>query len=132
MVKLVGAGYLVLLGVFALRSALRRQAPHDEHDVSEATHPWSQAFLTNVLNPKAALFFVAVIPQFVPANSGVADTALLAAVTVLFGALWWPMIAAVASRLSGLRQSPRMRRTLDAVTGIGLVVLGVRLARTPH
>lgn len=134
LVKLLGACYLVILGLGTLRSSLRREADPDASGApaSGAGHPWRQAFLTNVLNPKAALFFVALLPQFVPSDSGSSATLLLAGATVAFGAVWWPTIVLIASRLSGLPRARRVRRALDALTGAGLVILGVRLARTPH
>lgn len=132
-VKLLGACYLVALGIGALRSALRGETlPHSHADAAHATaHPWRQAFLTNVLNPKAALFFVALLPQFVPSTSGFDITLLLALATVMFGALWWPAIVFLASRLSRVLQTPRIQRRIDGVTGLAFVALGLRLASTP-
>lgn len=126
-VKLVGAGYLVVLGLLALRSAVRGR-PLTETVAASSGRPWSQGFLTNVLNPKAALFFVALLPQFVSPGSGPGATVLLAAATVAFGAVWWPTIVVVASRLSSALRGPRVTRTLDGITGAALVGIGVDLA----
>lgn len=131
-VKLVGAAYLIILGLLALRSGLRRPsaAQATDHGGGWTGGPWRQAFLTNVLNPKAALFFVALLPQFVGSAHGGGTTVTLAAITVAFGALWWPSVVLLAARVANGLRRPRVRRALDAVTGSALVGLGARLAAT--
>jgi threonine/homoserine/homoserine lactone efflux protein len=127
-IKGMGVVYLVALGLAALRSSVRRSDVDGSDEPPRAVHPWRQGFFTNVLNPKAALYFVALLPQFVPTGSGPEITLLLAGATVAFGAVWWPMIVLVASRVAAPLQTRRVRRAVDAATGVGLVALGLRLA----
>lgn len=130
-VKLVGAAYLVVLGLLALRSGFRRPSAAQstaDHGGGWSGGPWRQAFLTNVLNPKAALFFVALLPQFVGPAHGGGTTVVFAAITVAFGALWWPVVVLLAARAGEWLRRPRIRRALDAVTGTALVGFGARLA----
>jgi threonine/homoserine/homoserine lactone efflux protein len=90
-----------------------------------------QAFLANVLNPKAALFFVGILPQFLQRDLPVApQVLLLGAIDIAIGLVWWTIFVLLTSRLAGLMERPRPRRILDRVTGTVLVGLGVTLATT--
>ena len=139
-VKLVGAAYLLYMGTRAVWGALRGghaaaaadggEAGDDAGDADPASRPWSgfwQGLLTNVLNPKAAVFFVALMPQFLPASPGVADTLLLAVVAAAITGSWFTVVSAVVGALRRLLSRPAVRRRLDAITGTVLVALGLRL-----
>ncbi|WP_216212715.1 LysE family translocator [Amycolatopsis aidingensis] len=130
-VKLAGAAYLVFLGAKALLAARRggESLPWSpEPDALGAGRAFRQGLLCNVLNPKCAVFFVALLPQFLPAAPTLADTVLLSAIPVLCTALWFLVVANVVGAMRRLFTAPRVRRTLDAVTGTLLVALGLRLA----
>jgi threonine/homoserine/homoserine lactone efflux protein len=125
--KLVGAAYLVYLGGQSLWAASRRRA--DEHAVRPAV-PLSpgralrQGVLSNLGNPKMAVFFASLLPQF-----GSSFPALLA-LGFLFCALtfaWLTLYAVAVARLGRLLTGA-VRRALDALTGFVLVALGFRLA----
>ncbi len=131
-VKLVGAAYLVLLGVRALL-AMRRGDYTDDQRVSRdrttgALAAFRQGLVTNLLNPKVAVFFVALLPQYLPASATVVDHLLLAGVAGGVTLTWFTVLAAVVSALHRLLSSTRVRRTLDAVMGTLLVGLGIRVA----
>lgn len=90
---------------------------------------WRRGLLGNLLNPKTLLFFLALIPQFVdPARAALPQVAMLSAITVLAGVLWWSLVARVADRLSGLLRRPRVRRRVDLTTGVALLGLAGMLA----
>jgi RhtB (resistance to homoserine/threonine) family protein len=131
-VKVVGAAYLLYLGVRALQSAARR-TDSTEPD-SEAGRPeavWTafrQGLITNVLNPKAAAFFVALMPQFVGDGSAYGATLLLAGVAGATAIGWFCVLANLVGALRRVLARPRVRRAIDAVTGTALVALGIRLA----
>lgn len=120
-IRWIGVGYLVWLGIRSWR------APADDlAAVKAAPTLFSQGCLLAALNPKTLLFCAAFIPQFVPAGSGAADLALVAAVylaVVLAGDLLWARFAASASGLLG--GAGRWRNRL---TGAFLVLAGVGLA----
>jgi RhtB (resistance to homoserine/threonine) family protein len=132
-VKLVGAAYLAYLGIRSLLAARRRGA--GTLDVGTTASPgliaaFRQGLLTNLLNPKCAVFFVALMPQFAPAagDSRLAQTLLLSIIAVAITAVWFAAVANVVGGLRRLLASSPARRALDAVTGAILVGLGVRLA----
>lgn len=131
--KTVGAAYLIYLGARALWQA--RRLPSIAPPGSGGSPPaplqrvFIQAFLANVLNPKAALFFVGVLPQFIQRDAPVApQVLLLGAIDIAVGVLWWIVFVLLTSRLAGLMERPRPRQILDRVTGTVLVGLGGTLA----
>ena len=125
--RLVGAVYLVYLGVHALRSAWRPgAAPEALTRPAAPRHALSQGLLSNLGNPKMAVFFTSLLPQF-----GGSTFAGLLGLGLLFCALtlaWLTLYAAAVARAGELLRRPRVRRTLEAVTGTVLVALGLRLA----
>ena len=132
-VKLAGAAYLVYLGVKMLLE--RPAAASPGIDVPAARESaWAiyrAGLLTNVLNPKVALFFLAFLPQFVApdASSRVTAFLFLGAVFVFNGTLWCLMLVLCASALSGrLRRNAAGARRLRQATGAVFVGLGARLA----
>jgi threonine/homoserine/homoserine lactone efflux protein len=131
-VKLVGAAYLVVLGVQALRDALRPAAtrPHVAgHARSSPGRAFRQGLLSNLGNPKMAVFFSSLLPQFAP--GGEASFLGLAALGLAFCAMtlvWLMAYAAAVARAGDLLRRARVRRALDGVTGAVLVAFGVRLA----
>jgi threonine/homoserine/homoserine lactone efflux protein len=87
--------------------------------------------LTNLLNPKVALFFLAFLPQFVPAASPdkTATFLLLGAWFVVQGTLFLLALVAVAAQLGRLRPSPVLQRALNAGAGLLFIGLAVRILR---
>jgi threonine/homoserine/homoserine lactone efflux protein len=133
-VKIVGAAYLVYLGVKMLTE---RPSPADDAGVEpafrheSASQIYRSAVLTNVLNPKVALFFLAFLPQFVApdAASHVVPFLFLGAVFIFNGTLWCLVLVLAASALSGrLRRNASGARRLRQATGAVFVGLGARLA----
>jgi len=132
-IKLLGAAYLGYLGVKALRAAARSGQPAPETAAGVRTGGWAafrQGLLCNVLNPKAAAFFIALMPQFLGPGATAADTLLLAAVSFVVVLLWFSTLANVVSTLRRVLTRPRVRRVIDGVTGAALLGLGARLALT--
>ncbi|GAB2923295.1 LysE family translocator [Nonomuraea fastidiosa] len=130
-VKVVGAAYLLYLGIRSLRAAWRGGGTL-QLDVADAGGrgpgaAFMEGFLTNVLNPKAALFFVALVPQFLGAGVPVAA---LSAVALVGTVAWFLVVANVVGALRKLFARPNVRRAIDGLTGIALVALGLKLATT--
>jgi threonine/homoserine/homoserine lactone efflux protein len=133
LVKWAGAGYLCFIGVKMLLS--RQQAPPDNSATAGGAITLRQVFLqgalTNVLNPKVALFFLAFLPQFVGADSShkAAAFLLLGLIFVCNGTLWCLGVAAFAAKAAGrIRQSGRALLWINRTLGGLLVYLGVRVA----
>ena len=132
-VKFVGAGYLVYLGVKMLLERPAAVAPGADAPLQpeSAWAIYRAGLLTNVLNPKVALFFLAFLPQFVAADasSRVAAFLFLGAVFIVNGTLWCLVLVLAASALSGrLRRNASGARRLRQATGAVFVGLGARLA----
>ncbi|GAA2349166.1 LysE family translocator [Streptomyces cuspidosporus] len=139
-VKLAGALVLLVLGGRSLWAAWRAPAepaggpagePGDGAGAPSRGTPFVQGLLTNLTNPKATLFFVAVLPQFVPADrpgQAVPIALGLAAITVLFSITGLGLTALGVHRVRHLLRSRRARRAQDALLGATLVGLGVRVA----
>jgi RhtB (resistance to homoserine/threonine) family protein len=130
-VKLVGAAYLAYLGVKALISAWRRGETVRIEGRVPTVRPWTayrQGLLTNLLNPKCAIFFVALMPQFLSGSPRLGATILLSALAVLVTAVWFTVLANIVGALRRFFTSTRVRRTLDSITGTILVGLGIKIA----
>lgn len=130
-VKLVGAAYLAYLGIKSIRAAARGGRSAAVERDSRTVSPWvafRHGVLTNLLNPKAAMFFVTLMPQFVSGNPRLDQTLMLSLVAVAITVVWFSVVANVVGALRRLFVSPRVRRTVDAVTGTVLVGLGLRIA----
>jgi threonine/homoserine/homoserine lactone efflux protein len=128
-IRLAGAAYLVWLGVQALRAAFRRGAASREARTRSA-HPYLDGLATNLLNPKALLFFLGLIPQFVvPGPTVTAQLLLLAGTTVVAAALWFAVVVLAAARGRAVLARSRVRRAVDAVTGGALLAVALGVAR---
>ena len=143
-VKWVGAAYLILIGLSMLRS---RATPVDAPAVKTAASPepaspdtlaalrlpriFLQGFLTNVLNPKVAIFFLAFVPQFIDTQAPNKALAfiVLGCIFNVNGMLWLHALA-LTSAFAGrrLRSSAWIGRCLNPVIGSLFVALGVKLA----
>jgi threonine/homoserine/homoserine lactone efflux protein len=87
-----------------------------------------EGLFSNLLNPKIAVFYTSVIPQFVVAGDPVLLPALLAAIHIATGVIWLPAYGFVVTRARRFLARPRLERAIARVTGAVLVALGVRLA----
>jgi threonine/homoserine/homoserine lactone efflux protein len=131
-VKLVGAAYLLFTGIQML---LSRSRPITDvtalSDGMSLRRVFWQGALTNVLNPKVALFFLAFLPQFVAADSAHKTLAflLLGLIFVFNGTLWCLGVAAFAAKAAGrIRQSSGVVAWINRVLGGLFVYLGFRVA----
>jgi threonine/homoserine/homoserine lactone efflux protein len=132
-VRLAGAAYLILLGAQTLWSAIRgRERDHaGTRDGSRLTgrKALRQGVLSNVGNPKMAIFFSSLLPQFVPAGHATFGAMLtLGLVFSVMTIAWLCGYVLVVARAGNLLRRPAVRRTVDAVTGTILVLFGARLA----
>ena len=136
--RVVGAGVLLFLGIRAFRAAWleRRNPAGDPEPVSPPErHRWWGSFgegvVVQLANPKAAVFMIAFYPQFVPADGPVfATTALLGLLQITVETVLYLTLAAGVARAGAWFRRPRIRRRLDAVSGTVLVSLGLRVALT--
>jgi threonine/homoserine/homoserine lactone efflux protein len=123
--KLAGAAYLVYLGLEALHAAFRRRTVAPRSRPAAHSREWRQGLLSNLGNPKMAVFFSSLLPQFADSFLGLLALGLLFCTLTL---LWLSAYAAALARAGDLLARPHVRRAIDAVTGAALVALGLRLA----
>lgn len=135
-IKWCGAAYLVWLAWGMLRAALRPEVavgpPVDRRNSTSLARVYAQGFLTNVLNPKVALFFMALLPQFIRADAADKPLAFLflGAVFIVNGTLFLFALVAVAHRARQLQTRPVLRRALNGTAAALFAALAVRLATT--
>jgi threonine/homoserine/homoserine lactone efflux protein len=123
-VQLAGACYLVLLGIRGWRAAAGHPPSQPRHSPG-----FRAGLLSNLLNPKVGLFFLAVMPQLIPGHAAVSGYALaFAATDAVIAAAWLAALAWVAGKARTLLGRPRTRAALDRAAGTALVALGVKVA----
>ncbi len=128
-VKLIGAAYLIYLGVRALIA--RPDAILPLQDSTRARSAFRRGVLTNVLNPKVALFFLALLPQFIDSDSPtkIAAFIVLGMSFVATGTVWCLLLAVGAARIRRFFiEHPRALTRLSRASGALFVFLGLRLA----
>jgi threonine/homoserine/homoserine lactone efflux protein len=129
--KFAGAAYLVWLGVQSLRAALRRTDPPRSHATARAprtmtaTTAYRQGVVSDLGNPKMAAFFTSLLPQF---NTSFAGMLALGLVFCLITFAWLALYATAVAKAGEVLRRPRIRRTIDALTGAVPIGLGVRVA----
>ena len=133
--KLAGAAYLGFLGIRALVSVARRasgkiQVPGNRLSIpGRVNSPYFQGLFNNIPNPKIAIFFTSLLPQFItPSSSVLLDSLELAGLFATIG-LWWLAFFSLAMSTAGsLLRLPKVKDALDAITGVVLIGLGVKVA----
>jgi len=131
-VKYAGALYLIYLGIRSIIGA-RTKAPQYQKNIRAASdrHIYFSGVITNVLNPKVALFFLAFLPQFiiVGANSSVASFLILGTTFIFTGTMWCLCLAlfssAIVARISGKGNGSAI---LHRISGGIFIILGIKLA----
>jgi threonine/homoserine/homoserine lactone efflux protein len=126
--RLAGAAYLVYLGAQALVAAFRRLPASAVSPARRRLEPpvaYRQGVLSNLGNPKMAVFFTSLLPQFASSFASLLTLGLTFCCLTL---VWLSGYAIAVDLAGGVLRRPRIRRALDAVTGCVLVAFGLRLA----
>jgi len=123
-IRVAGAVYLVVLGVQALAAAVRGGHAAG-HAPQRRRAPYRQGILSNLGNPKMAVFFTSLLPQFGSSFAGMLALGFVFAAMTL---AWLSLYAVAVAKATGFLQRSFVRRALDAVTGLVLVALGLRIA----
>jgi len=132
-IKLVGAAYLVYLGVQAIRHRWHTAVTHEEQPTRSPWRILAEGFLVGLTNPKSLVFFVAVLPQFVDYGAGGIPLQMfeLGVVFLLLALLFdsvWALAAGTARQWFG--RSPKRVERLGAAGGVMMIGLGGVLALT--
>ncbi|HZU03125.1 MAG TPA: LysE family translocator, partial [Ktedonobacteraceae bacterium] len=127
--RLVGAAYLVWLGVQAL---LSRNVAHEETAGPPMTSnigAYRQGLISNLLNPKVGVFYTTFLPQFIGPEQPVFLTSiLLATLFALIVTTWLAVYVLILAKAGEIFRRPSVRRVMERITGVVLVGLDIRLA----
>jgi threonine/homoserine/homoserine lactone efflux protein len=133
--KLAGAGYLVWLGVCSWRKVIRRETFEIANGESRKADNFlirrslREGFLSNVLNPKTAIFYMAFLPQFInPAQSALLQSLFLAGLHFIIAMIWQCLLALMVKQFKSWLQRPRVSQVFDGATGTVMIALGLRVA----
>lgn len=134
LVKLLGAAYLVYIGIQALLS-LRAKNAAAELELLEGEQgrtglflAFRQGLLTNFLNPKVVVFLVTLMPQFLPDRPSGLQQLALGVVSVVMVFVWFTTVALTVAALRRFFRRPNVRKALNGVTGVVLLAVGARIA----
>ena len=136
-IRWAGIVYLCWLGFHTLRSA-RRGPPGGAPDAPSppSTGSWRrrllQGALSNITNPKILVFYLSVLPQFLPAHASLLDALVLANTLPVIGFCWLVLVVSGVHTLRRWITRRRVRRCLDALTGTALVGFAGKLAVEAH
>ncbi len=138
-IKLAGAGYLIYLGLHSLYAAFRgspspakANCPTNGSGMPSRT-AFTQGVISNLGNPKMAVFFASLLPQFVP--PGAPQFAGLALLGLFFCAMtfvWLTGYTVIVVKAGNFLSRSRVRRSLEGLTGVTLLALGLRIAATDN
>lgn len=129
--KYVGAVYLVYLGIKSLWG-LKNKAATAETTVEgkyKNKSCFKQGFLTNLLNPKIAIFFLTFLPQFVNSGTNTLIPFLLMGITyAILTAVWFLFYIFLLNRISSFMKKPKTHKVIEGITGTILIGFGIKLA----
>ncbi len=131
-VKMIGAIYLVWLGLNSLKTLLKtRQGLHISSVTSTGYNPLRSAregFLSNVLNPKTAVFYLAFLPQFMsPDHSALMQSWVMAGIHFVIAMVWQCSLSVLLNSAKKLLKSGTFMKWMEGTTGVVLIALGAKL-----
>ena len=130
LLKYAGAGYLIWIGIQALRS--HGDSKLDVTNVVRQQTSYKSAFiqgyLCNLLNPKATLFFLSVFTQVLSIDSGMGEKLWYAFIIVILAVIWWPILVILIQSAPVRRGLAKAQKVVDKVLGVVLIGLGIRVA----
>lgn len=127
-VKIAGAAYLIYLGIMALKS--KSSININKENASSFFLVFRQGLFTNLLNPKVALFFLALLPQFVKSNAESPVPFLILGFTFIFiGSLWSLFLVWASARISNTLRQSKFSYYLNKAAGVIFIALGLNILR---
>lgn len=137
LLKYAGAAYLIWLGISSFRLAAKKAEAVTTPNLNvivdqfQVTRSLREGFLSNVLNPKTILFYMAFLPQFIdPAGSPLQQSLFIAFIHFCIGMIYQCGLAAMVTKAKRLIKSGTTGRILNTLCGTILVYIGLRLAAT--
>ncbi len=131
-IKWIGAAYLIWLGLNSLKSTFKGSAgihiSTGQNGGLDAKRSLREGFLSNVLNPKTAIFYLAFLPQFIDPNySPFVQSLTLAGIHFLIAMVWQCSLAGAINSAKKLLKSASIMSWMEGVTGMVLIILGGKL-----
>ena len=132
LLKTIGACYLIWLGFSSLKAFWNARYVNDEASTSQSSFRFfrsmQEGFLSNVLNPKAVIFYMAFLPQFItPEGSALLQSLFLASLHFIVAIVWQGLLIYMICSANRLMMSPKVRQKLDLFSGVVMLLLGLRL-----
>jgi len=134
-IKWAGAMYLIYLGIKSFKSsAIDVDSSENQKELSNKKI-FLEGILTNILNPKVALFFISFLPQFIEADNtyGAIPFLILGITFLLTGCVWYQILALFSSTLTEkIRNNKNISKMIGKITGIAFVALGITLLQAKN
>lgn len=134
LVKMIGAGYLIYLGLTSLKTLFLSKGSQPStskvmpQQKSSRLKSLREGLLSNVLNPKTAVFYLAFLPQFInPEGSAFLQSTLMASIHFVIAMVWQCGLAGALTKAKALLQNAHFMHWMEATTGMVLVGLGIKL-----
>lgn len=132
--KMLGAAYLIWIGIKSLLNASRPIA-HITDDKNNRvnsnislTSSFCEGLITNVLNPKVSMFYLAAFPQFVDVNENVFEAFSLVTMHALVNVIWFSLLIMTLSKFKNIANGARFKQRMNAFSGIIFIGFGAKLA----
>lgn len=132
--KMLGAAYLIWIGIKALIGAFNvnntKLPDSDRENVKPVSirSAFSEGFLTNALNPKVSMFYLAAFPQFISINESAINAYALVTVHSMVNFIWFSTMVFMLSRIKNATNNARFKRWLNSITGVVFIGFGTKLA----
>jgi len=132
--KMLGAAYLIWIGVKALINAFK-VSKSTSLNLNKKTDQYvsmrvafSEGFITNVLNPKVSMFYLAAFPQFLPLNESAINAYALVTAHAMVNFVWFSVMVIMLSRVKSATNNAKFKTWLNSITGVIFIAFGSKLA----
>ncbi|MEP2651207.1 MAG: LysE family translocator [Paraglaciecola sp.] len=132
--KMLGAAYLVWIGIKAIKSAFSQthtvpvEEPQDIPKSSSIHNAFLEGLLTNTLNPKVSMFYLAAFPQFISHGDSALNAYVLVSAHAIVNFIWFSTMVMALARVKNVANSTRFKTWLNSITGVVFIGFGAKLA----
>ncbi|WP_444924748.1 LysE family translocator [Microbulbifer sp. DLAB2-AF] len=132
--KILGAAYLIWLGLKALRNATSKSTAANNLEAVLQQKPTSikgaffEGFLTNTLNPKVSIFYLAAFPQFISVDGSAFSAYSLVTAHSLVNVVWFSAMVFILAKVKNTTSHPKFKTWLNSITGVVFIGFGTKLA----
>lgn len=132
--KMLGAAYLIWIGIKAIRNALNQtttttiESPNETQKKVSIRNAFLEGFVTNALNPKVSMFYLAAFPQFISLEGNAFSAYALVTAHSLVNFIWFSIMVLVLYRVKNAASSAKFKTWLNSITGLVFIGFGAKLA----